>query len=319
MSPRVRLLPCPRRCVEARTKLTRLWQTRAERELLGDLVLLQEDLDRLGDEEEADFDASDEEGSSPRRARRLSTASQRIRRRPSAGLTATSGGSDSEEDLGEEERSGEDDEDTEERKKGTFARLLNDPREYSEAARAGRKTARQRRQKPDTSASRSRAVAGAGKASKRRARALSSASETGDLLGLEEEREDANGELTTGDDVTDAASSIARRPALATVVSDSAAAPSSPTKARRSSMSKGARRALSQIMGGTFLTEEESPAQGAGWDGLSDWAIDTRIMFKRRLAALFTVSLASSACHGPVPITSQDGRADETYNSRCPS
>lgn len=256
--------------------------------------MLQEDLDRLGDEEEADFDASDEEGSSPRRARRLSTASQRIRRRPSAGLTATSGGSDSEEDLGEEERSGDEDEDSEERKKGTFARLLNDPREYSEAARAGRKTARQRRQNPDTSESRSRAVAGggAGKASKRRTRALSSASETGDLLGLEEEREDANGQLTTGDDATDEASPAARRPALATIVSDTAVvAPSSPTKARRSSMSKGARRALSQIMGGTFLTEEESPAQGAGWDGLSDWAIDTRIMFKRRLAALFTVSL----------------------------
>ncbi|KWU45074.1 SPX-domain-containing protein [Rhodotorula sp. JG-1b] len=235
-----------------------------ERELLGDLVLLQEDLDRLGEDEEADFDASDEEGSSPR--------------------------SDSEEDLGEEERSGDEDEDSEERKKGTFARLLNDPREYSEAARAGRKTARQRRQNPDTSGSRSRTVAGggAGKASKRRARALSSASETGDLLGLEEEREDANGQLTTGDDVTDDASPAVRRPPLATLGSDPAAVPSSPTKARRSSMSKGARRALSQIMGGTFLTEEESPAQGAGWDGLSDWAIDTRIMFKRRLAALFT-------------------------------
>ncbi|GAA5862441.1 hypothetical protein JCM3774_002518 [Rhodotorula dairenensis] len=253
-----------------------------ERELLGDLVLLQEDLDRLGEEEEADFGASEEEdGSSPRRARRLSTASQRIRRRPSAGLTATSGGSDSEEDLGEGERSDEDDEDT---KKGTFARLLNDPREYSEAARAGRKTARQRRQQPDTSGS--RAKASAGKAGKRRARALSSASETGDLLGLEEEREDANGQLTTGDDVTDEGAPPARRPALATLGSDQP--PTSPTKARRPSGSKGARRALSQIMGGAFLTEEDSPAQGAGWDGLSDWAIDTRIMFKRRLAALFT-------------------------------
>ncbi|GAA5988953.1 hypothetical protein JCM10908_006244 [Rhodotorula pacifica] len=253
-----------------------------ERELLGDLVLLQEDLDRLGDEDEPDFGSSEEEGASPRR-RRMSTASQRIRRRPSAGLTATSGGSDSEEDLGEEERSDDEGDDTEERKKGTFARLLNDPREYSEAARAGRKTARQRQQgRPDTSGSRSRA-GGSSTGGKRRSRALSSASETADLLGLSEEREDANGRLTV-----DVGATPSRRPPLATHASDS---PSSPTKARRPSNPKGARRALSQLMGGAFLTEEDSGAtgaQGAGWDGLSDWAIDTRIMFKRRLAALFT-------------------------------
>lgn len=254
----------------------------AERELLGDLVLLQEDLDRMREEEEADFGASEEESNSPRRLRRMSTGSQRIRRHVSrGGLTATSGASDSEED--ENAGADDDDEDGEgqgdgNRKRGTFARLLNDPREYSEAARAGRKSARRRSQSEANGAA----------ARKRRNRAPSSASETGDLLGLEQEMV-ANAE-TAADDLVAAAGDVAsssRQPAPgATTVSDS----SSPSKPRRPS--QGARRALSQIVGNTFLTEEESPAvgtHGASWDGLSDWAIDTRIMFKRRLAALFTV------------------------------
>ncbi|GAA6023180.1 hypothetical protein JCM8202_001015 [Rhodotorula sphaerocarpa] len=252
-----------------------------ERELLGDLVLLQEDLDRMREEEEADFGASEEESNSPRRLRRMSTGSQRIRRHVSrGGLTATSGASDSEDD--ENAGADDDDEDGEgqgdgNRKRGTFARLLNDPREYSEAARAGRKSARRRSQSEANGAA----------ARKRRDRAPSSASETGDLLGLEQEMV-ANAE-TAADDLVAAAGDVAsssRQPAPgATTVSDS----SSPSKPRRPS--QGARRALSQIVGNTFLTEEESPAvgtHGASWDGLSDWAIDTRIMFKRRLAALFT-------------------------------
>ena len=73
----------------------------AERELLGDLVLLKEDLERLRDEEDADLSLA--ESISPSRAagRRPSGSfgGNTVRTKPSAGLlTATSGGSDSEGD-----------------------------------------------------------------------------------------------------------------------------------------------------------------------------------------------------------------------------
>ncbi|BGP42446.1 low-affinity phosphate transporter [Rhodotorula kratochvilovae] len=238
-----------------------------ERELLGDLVLLKEDLERLREEEEADFSLAEtyDESLSPSRARRPSGSGLTVRPKASLGaLNATSGGSDSE---------GDEDDDAEEagdaadaRKKGAFAKILADPREYAEASRAARKSGR-------------RASVGKGK-SGRRGRALSSASETGDLLGLQE----ADGEDEEGDDEEERVGALPRRASEPAVPAARTAA------ARRPRLAK--QRGTSRLSNSLLTTEEEGLMSGGGagavWEGLSDWAIDTRIMYKRRLAGLFT-------------------------------
>lgn len=248
--------------------LTRVLAT--ERELLGDLVLLKEDLERLREEEDADLSLADSVSSS--RPRRPSGSfGNAVRNKPS-NIGATSGGSDSEGDE-------EDEDDADTRKKGAFAKILNDPREYAEASRAGRKSARRA------------SVGGKGKTAAkpgRRARALSSASETGDLLGLHEaDGEEDEDEEEEGDDEEE---SRTRRPAGAQQPARAGFAP----PARRPTMSK--QRGLSRLSNSLLTTEEEGLMSGATggavWEGLSDWAIDTRIMYKRRLAGLFTVRLS---------------------------
>ncbi|TNY22839.1 SPX domain-containing protein [Rhodotorula diobovata] len=237
-----------------------------ERELLGDLVLLKEDLERLREEEDADLSLADSVSSS--RPRRPSGSfGNAVRNKPS-NIGATSGGSDSEGDE-------EDEDDADTRKKGAFAKILNDPREYAEASRAGRKSARRA------------SVGGKGKTAAkpgRRARALSSASETGDLLELHEaDGEEDEDEEEEGDDEEE---SRTRRPAGAQQPARAGFAP----PARRPTMSK--QRGLSRLSNSLLTTEEEGLMSGATggavWEGLSDWAIDTRIMYKRRLAGLFT-------------------------------
>ncbi|GAA6050403.1 hypothetical protein JCM3770_004020 [Rhodotorula araucariae] len=238
-----------------------------ERELLGDLVLLKEDLERLREEEEADFSLAEtyDDAVSPARVRRPSgshAGGGPLRPKASLGaMHATSGGSDSERDEYDEG------DDTDARKKGAFAKILADPREYAEASRAARKSGRR------TSVQKGQ--------SGRRARALSSASETGDLLGLEE----ADGEdEEEGDDEEE------RGPALARRASEPAVPASARAVAHRPRLAK--QRGTSRLSNSLLTTEEEGLMTGAGagavWEGLSDWAIDTRIMYKRRLAGLFT-------------------------------
>lgn len=245
---------------------------RTERELLGDLQLLKEDLERLREEEESESasrggaEYSDDEDLSARQHR-----TARRRRASSHGASGaglgTSGGSDSEE--GEDEEGDEDGEEGDERKKGDLARLLNDPREYSEAARAGRRNAR----RPSTSGSR----AGA-KGKSRRGRALSSASETGDLIGLHDGDDDDA-------DQPEPVTPSRRRPSLAQRTSHPSF--NNGTTPRFSGL-RTRRSLANRMMTGSFLTDGEDSSNPQAWDGLSDWAIDTRIMFKRRLASLFT-------------------------------
>ncbi|GJN93376.1 hypothetical protein Rhopal_006430-T1 [Rhodotorula paludigena] len=308
-----------------------------ERELLGDLVLLKEDLERLReDEEEAgeytDFD-DDDDGASPSRPRR--GVASRSRSTPAAAggaglgvtggggsggaaglrhqrsqhaLTTTSGGSDSEE--------GEDDDDDDldldleagvaadpdARKKGAFAKLLSDPREYSEASRAGRKTGRRKRA--------SFSAKGAGAPAGHRKRLSASVSETGDLLGLAEDEgegadhddDDDEGE----EDYEDAEEELRSRRSGGRRSSHSTTGASGRRRSlggggggKGSAVSPGRRGSIRPLMGrralsNSLLTTEEEGLMSAGaggagvWDGLSDWAIDTRIMYKRRLAGLFT-------------------------------
>lgn len=259
----------------------------AERELLGDLVLLKEDLERLRDEEDADLSLA--ESISPSRAagRRPSGSfgGNTVRTKPSAGLlTATSGGSDSE---GDDDENDDDEHDVDSRKKGAFAKILNDPREYAEASRAGRKSAR--RSSVDHAQAQAQKKGKAKVPGRRRSRALSSASETGDLLGLDEDEGAAEEAIEEDDEDADEEESRSRaggaqQPARAGFVRSGGGG----SRPRLSS-----KRGMSRMSNSLLTTEEEGlmsgAAGGAVWEGLSDWAIDTRIMYKRRLASLFTV------------------------------
>ncbi|GAA5896517.1 hypothetical protein JCM8208_004221 [Rhodotorula glutinis] len=245
-----------------------------ERELLGDLVLLKEDLERLRDEEDADLSLAESSISPSRTTARRPSGSfggNTVRNKPSAGiLTATSGGSDSE---GDDDDDNDDENDVDTRKKGAFAKILNDPREYAEASRAGRKSARR--------SSVDQKKKGKGR---RRSRALSSASETGDLLGLEEED---GAEEAIDEEEEDADEEESRSRAGAQQPARVGGGRGGGSRPRLSS-----KRGMSRLSNSLLTTEEEGlmsgAAGGAVWEGLSDWAIDTRIMYKRRLASLFT-------------------------------
>ncbi|GAA6036484.1 hypothetical protein JCM8097_003529 [Rhodosporidiobolus ruineniae] len=284
-----------------------------ERELLGDLVLLKEDLERLREEEDDAASPTDDDDSrggpstgGRGRGRRSSTSG-----RGSSAARATSGASDSEEEEDEDDEEAA----TAQRQKGAFERAFQNPREYDAAARAGRKTGR--------GTLMGKKAAGAGGKGARHARGLSSASETGDLLGLHEEEEgdDGAGEgphATLGEQEERAARGEyfphamegagdgsnggilspnelhtsshphphARQPPVAGTGRRSSASASSPA-ASRTLRPQVSRRGLSRLSGTMSGHEADDGAVGA-WDGLSDWAIDTRIMYKRRLAALFT-------------------------------
>jgi hypothetical protein len=123
-------------------------------------------------------------------------------------------------------------------------------------------------------------------------------------LYLEEEREDANGQLTTGDDVTDDASPAARRPPLVTLGSDPAAAPSSPTKARRSSMKRAANLRLNMIR--VSIAQSLKPSQPAPCAGDSSSGLGRLERLGDRHAdhvqAQVGGPLHCESCHGPVTV-----------------
>lgn len=234
---------------------------------------MKEDIDRLHDDD-ADFDS--DEGSPTRPLRRRASGGARLGRSASVGR-ATSGASDSEDEDGE-------DDDVEQRKKGAFAKVFGDPREYDAATRAGRKVSGRKGSKA------SLGLGGSGG----RKRAVSDASETGDLLGLEEEAEDgAEAEPEDSPGAT-----------VLPLPSTARDTPSRPRVARPSA----SRRALSK-MGQSILSttggEETSGGAGGGgggnWEGMSDWQIDTRIMLKRKAAGLFTVRLVFLSLSAGLP------------------
>ncbi|GAA5954427.1 hypothetical protein JCM21900_006807 [Sporobolomyces salmonicolor] len=251
-------------------KITEFYSAK-EMELLGDFVLLKEDLERLR-EEEGSYTSNEED----HRGR------------------ATSGASDSEDE--DEEGEG-------------FRKVLTNPRRYDAATRAGRKTMRPRLGRTVSSGesgSRNRDRERAPIKPKRvgnRARALSSASETGDLLGLDEalDEEDLNGEgapaardRTSVDNGVPAdllpPDDFPSRPEYSPRHSASSQQPSHTNNYRKRTAGARGARGRSRMSASLLTTEEELGGVGGGgvWDGLSDWAIDTRIMYKRRLAALFT-------------------------------
>lgn len=251
----------------------------AEKELLEDLVYLEEDLEKFRDGHYSDMDFEEDH-----RGR------------------ATSGASDSED---EDHGDGDDDGDEENTPKGDrsgFSKVLTDPREYDAAIRAGRKTLRPANDRKISGESLQRKSRGKA-ASKRsiskdqngHSRRKSTTSETGDLLGMEDEDDEAEGgfEADRSDrrrrsSASEALSGSGRRPSYVPHASDTVLQGGQTLRKYRSG---GKVRDVAARLSASFLAEEEDEF---GATGASDWAIDTKIMYKRRLAALFTVSQTST-------------------------
>ncbi|GAA6022391.1 hypothetical protein JCM10207_004751 [Rhodosporidiobolus poonsookiae] len=260
-----------------------------ERELLGDLVLLKEDLERLREEEEAVSEGglSDEDDTPRGRGRRTSISVGATSSSGRGRRSSRSGASDSEdEEGGDEEGAAMGPQSAEQRKKGAFERAFANPREYEAAARQARKSARGK--------------VGPGRGG--HVRGVSSVSSmgvgggTGDLLGLEApaEIEGGNGGgEAEHDDFDDDAESGFRTAAEDTMhLLSPGRSTGTPRKAGRSANGRRPSfgRRISKMGSGMLSSHEALGEEDGGgvWDGLSDWAIDTRIMYKRRLAGLFT-------------------------------
>lgn len=239
-----------------------------ERELLGDLAMLQADVERIEEE------ASGLSG---------------------GGHGVTSGGSDTEDEGGEGGEESDDDEQgvaarTSRLFKGAIETVFSNPSNYDAAKRAGRKARLRRR----GSTSRGSIDGGKGK----RTRALSNASAASDLLDLEEEPVGAEAEALPVPEGVE----LPTTPALRRMQSS----------ASKSSPGGGGGRRRESRMGQSIASfgggEEDDVGEGV-WAGKSDWAIDTRIMYKRRIGALYTVRGA------PVRFGSADASADPSVHS----
>lgn len=220
-------------------KITEFY-TEKERELLGDLMLLKADIERIEDED-ANF----------------STAGQSV-------------DSDDEED---EEMSEEEDgvaKRTSRIVKGALETIFSHPSNYDAATRAGRK-AKGRAISGSRSFAESGSISEGRRVRPTRPRATSTVSQRSDLLGLsEEDRLGIPGKN-----------------------------PQSPSKFNSAQRKKGPIRRSSRMGLSTASGHYEEEVEGVGiWGSNSDWAIDTKIMYKRRVTAVFTVSLLSSFSPG---------------------
>jgi phosphate transporter len=233
---------------------------------LEDLVYLEEDLEKFREGHYSDMDYDEDH-----RGR------------------ATSGASDSEDEEGEEEEGGQDDS-TPKGDRNGFSKVLTDPREYDAAIRAGRKTLRPSNDRKTSGESLGRKGRSKSASKRNHDRRTSTTSETGDLLGMDEE-EEAAVEAASNDrrrrsSASEAHSGSGRRPSYLPAASDSVLQGGQSLRKYRSG---GKMRDVAARLSASFLAEEEADMMGG-----SDWAIDTRIMYKRRLAALFTVCSLSS-------------------------
>ncbi|KAI5476711.1 phosphate transporter [Pseudohyphozyma bogoriensis] len=180
-------------------------------------------------------------------------------------------GASSEDGGDDDDESGDDDETTvASRIKGAITNVFSNPTNYDAATRAGRRARFGRSVSRD----------GAGK----RKRALSSASAGSDLLDLAEEDVDAAEgshqpliQTTTNSNQPDASNGTSGAP---------------PTPSRKALQRNGSR--LSAVgtpgsaRGRRGLSMFRDDDEDGVWGGTSDWAIDTRIMYKRRITAVFT-------------------------------
>lgn len=240
-------------------KMTEFYTTK-EAELLDDLQTLVDDIARVEQEQDDEADA-------------VSLAHSR---------GGVSGASDTDEEDDRDDDEGDDGVAARTSKllRGALTSVFSNPRNYDAATRAGRKHGRR-----GTSAG----ASSSGK-SPARVRAYSQVSMESDLLDLRENDEAGETQFTLqpsrypangGPSVVAEPTSPVKRslPALGRKQSRSTTA-GSPAWGRRSSM-----RRPSQAP----MQDDEDDGEGL-WGDRSDWAIDTKIMFKRRLAAVFMVS-----------------------------
>lgn len=196
-----------------------------ERELLGDVVMLQADIERLEEEQSG-----------------------------LSGRGATSGGSDSE-DGAEDSEAEDDDGGVAARFRRSMEGVFSNPRKYDAASRKVRTR---------------RAGSSASVGKSKRTRALSNASQTSNLLDLAEEDATLEAQVEGREPVTGPeGEQLTAQPGLRRFRSSASG--------NRQSWAR--RRDASAVAG-------DDDEEGYGY---SDWAIDTRIMYKRRVAALFTV------------------------------
>ncbi|KAM0750269.1 SPX-domain-containing protein [Meredithblackwellia eburnea MCA 4105] len=222
--------------------------TAKEAELLDDLKNLVDDIARVEDEQD-DYDGVSSRG-------------------------GVSGASDSEggsEDEMEEEEGGVAAR-TSKLLKSALTTVFSNPKQYDAAARAGRRRG---------------ASSASGKSPGGRRRAYSQLSTTeSDLLDLREDDDEAAraGETQLTIQPTNKLSAEPLRPSEASPVTPTKRGPAFATLGRRLSRSNDspANRRRSRTVA-TMGSEEDD-----GMFGTSDWAIDTKIMFKRRLTAVFT-------------------------------
>lgn len=197
---------------------------------MGDLVLLQADIERIEDEDAAMSGVG------------------------SGGAMGASGASDTEEEDSEGEGVS-----ASRMLKGAITNVFSNPKNYDAATRAGRK-ARTRAISADGSVARSK-----------RTRAASSVSRDSDLVDLDDS-------LSAGD------TQVTLQPTTPT------------TTAMRmlsaSSVGKGGpapRRRASRVGMSTDLRHGDEEEIEGVWGSRSDWAIDTKIVYKRRITAVFMV------------------------------
>lgn len=234
-------------------KMTEFY-TAKEAELLEDLRQVVEDISRVEQEQE-EADA-------------VSLSHSR---------GGVSGASDSEGEEEEEEEGVDGQRATNKLLKGALATVFSNPKIYDAATRAGRKAQGRRG-----------GSSGSAKSPGRR-RAFSQVSAESDLLDLQEDEDDAAG----GTEFT-------IQPGKAPHVH--AERGTSPVKKSGGFSGVGRIRSRSTTAGGSpaigarrrsrlgaSVGEDEEDGDGL-WGDRSDWAIDTKIMFKRRLASVFMVS-----------------------------
>ena len=259
-----------------------------ERELLGDYAMLQADVERIQEEE--------------------------MNSQSGTGGMMTGGSDSGGSDYDDYGGGGEDDEGGLTRKiKGAITNVFSNPKNYEAATRAGRRAKGSQRRNRSRSMEGPR-PSGSGSGSGR-ARAFSNVSRESDLLDLDEEAEEEGAPLVPGlstDSINDTSITVqpnsSQRPPLPhpqsqppLLTPSKILPPIRRVSSRVASSPQQHRRAASRTTAGYTTGGEEDEDMygghgfGAGegegvWKGDTDWAIDNRIVYKKRVIGIYTVS-----------------------------
>ncbi|KAK4049903.1 low-affinity phosphate transporter [Microbotryomycetes sp. JL221] len=174
-----------------------------------------------------------------------------------SGLSALQGGAVTSGPSSDEDEPTQDNNNNNNKTSNAISSIINNPRRYNDASNNKRRNSKFKR-------SRSTSI---GNRQQTRNRTLSNASATSDLLDLQEEDEQQQ--------------QSSNEPRLRRAQSST----SKTSGSRRRSNSRSNALFRNAVSGDD---DDDDDLAEAGWTGSSDWAIDTRIMLKRRISALFT-------------------------------